>query len=67
MYVCICMNVTSQDIQDCYQTDANSVEEIMEKTGAGTCCGSCQDYLEMMIQKIQSSKLSSQENIHEPE
>ncbi len=40
--VCECMGVTLKEIVDAIkQYDLKSVEEIGEKTDAGTACGSC--------------------------
>ncbi len=41
MYVCICMAVTEKDIRDAVASGLDSTAEIMEKTGAGTRCGTC--------------------------
>ncbi|HMY18874.1 MAG TPA: (2Fe-2S)-binding protein [Polyangium sp.] len=41
MYVCICMAVTEKDIRDAAASGLSSPTEIMEKTGAGSRCGTC--------------------------
>ncbi len=40
--VCACMSITLKEIVDAIKKyDLKSVEEIMDKTEAGTACGSC--------------------------
>ncbi len=40
--VCECMGITLKEIVDAIKKyDLKSVEEIMDKTDAGTACGSC--------------------------
>ncbi len=41
MYVCLCNGVTDRDIQETLAAGAETVEEVMLCTGAGTRCGSC--------------------------
>jgi bacterioferritin-associated ferredoxin len=41
MYVCICMAVTEKDIRDAAASGLSSPTEVMEKTGAGSGCGTC--------------------------
>ena len=49
MYVCMCMGVTSQDIEACCREGAGSVGEVMARTGAGTGCGCCRDWMEAQL------------------
>jgi len=39
--VCICNEVTYKEVMDAIKEGACTVEEIMEKTSAGTGCGLC--------------------------
>lgn len=56
MYVCICMGVTTSQIQECCQKGAKSVDDITEQTGAGSCCGGCREHLTMQFNQSQSVK-----------
>jgi bacterioferritin-associated ferredoxin len=41
MYVCLCAGVTDGEIKAALRDGAETVEEVMYCTGAGTGCGSC--------------------------
>jgi bacterioferritin-associated ferredoxin len=43
MYVCICHGVTDNEINAEIATGARTEEEIGERCGAGTGCGTCVD------------------------
>ena len=47
--VCICRNVSRGTIQKAIDEGCTSVEEVCEKTGAGTACGGCKRLIEEMI------------------
>lgn len=40
--VCVCMRVSLEDVQAAIKDGCNTVEEIMDKTDAGTVCEQCQ-------------------------
>lgn len=41
MYVCICNAVTDCDIRNAARAGCTNLDELTQKTGCGTCCGSC--------------------------
>jgi bacterioferritin-associated ferredoxin len=41
MYVCLCKGVTERSIRETIANGAETVEEIMLATSAGTRCGTC--------------------------
>lgn len=43
MYVCLCFAVTDNEVKAEISLGARSVEEVGERCGAGTGCGSCQE------------------------
>lgn len=46
MYVCICSQVTEQEILD---SNSNSVEDVRVKTGACNNCQMCYTYIEQLV------------------
>jgi bacterioferritin-associated ferredoxin len=49
MYVCICAAVTEPQVRACIGAGARTVEEIGERTQAGTGCGTCRERLGMLV------------------
>lgn len=49
---CHCNNVTYGVIEDAIRAGANTLEEIQNITGAGKCCGKCNDFLAFLIRDI---------------
>jgi bacterioferritin-associated ferredoxin len=43
MVVCVCRKVSDRQIVNLIQAGADSWEAVQLETGAGTCCGRCQD------------------------
>ena len=39
--ICRCRNVSYLDIREAMKLGARDIEDIMESTGAATCCGGC--------------------------
>jgi bacterioferritin-associated ferredoxin len=51
MIVCYCKSVTEKQILDAVRN--NELEDLHERRGPGTGCGSCRDFLrEIIIQEI---------------
>lgn len=48
--VCNCLGITNGEIKDAVYNGANTLEEVQEKTGAGTVCGICLDDVERLIE-----------------
>ncbi len=50
MYACICAAVTEPQVHASILAGARTVEEIGERCGAGTGCGSCVDRLHELLE-----------------
>ncbi|MCX7997562.1 MAG: (2Fe-2S)-binding protein [Leptospiraceae bacterium] len=54
--ICLCKAVSETDLVDCIINGANSLEELIFRTGASTKCGSCRSMViaifEREIKKI---------------
>jgi bacterioferritin-associated ferredoxin len=49
--VCLCRVATDRDIADAIQDGAGSVDEVGDRCGAGTGCGSCREFIHGMLQE----------------
>ena len=47
--VCECFGVTNGQIRDAVWEGATTLEEVAEKTGAGTGCSGCNDDLQRLV------------------
>ena len=47
--VCNCLNVTNGMIKDAVDAGASTLEEVHEKTGAGTVCGACLEEVQRVV------------------
>lgn len=54
--VCTCLNVTNGMIREAVEAGANTLEEVEEKTGAGTVCGACLNELEALIRQYAAKR-----------
>jgi bacterioferritin-associated ferredoxin len=43
MYICICKAISDSDIQQMVHSGAQSADDIEQRCGAGSDCGSCRD------------------------
>jgi bacterioferritin-associated ferredoxin len=59
MYVCLCNGVTDRDIRETLAAGAETVEEVMLCTGAGTRCGSCIATVAAMVDASQDGESPS--------
>lgn len=48
--VCRCKNVSLKEVVELVNSGTNTVDEIKEKTGAGTVCGRCVPIIENIIE-----------------
>jgi bacterioferritin-associated ferredoxin len=55
MYVCLCLGVTEEDIQDTIAEGAATVEEVTYCTGAGSRCGSCRSTIAAMLEDAEAT------------
>ena len=49
---CHCRNVTYGRIADAIASGADTVQQVMDMTGAGKGCGKCREFLEYLIRDI---------------
>ncbi|MDZ7548233.1 (2Fe-2S)-binding protein [Clostridium perfringens] len=54
--ICRCRNVSYVDIRKEMINGARTLEEIMEKTGAATCCGGCTSEVKSILESVCSCK-----------
>lgn len=50
--VCYCQNVTNGMVKEAVDTGANTLEEVQEKTGAGTVCGGCVENVQRLVEQF---------------
>ena len=50
---CHCKNVTYGMIEDAIRNGANTLQQVMDATGAGKGCGKCKEFLEYLIRDLQ--------------
>ncbi|UQA60030.1 (2Fe-2S)-binding protein [Polyangium aurulentum] len=49
MYVCLCVGVSDQEIRECVASGAATASEVMNRTGAGSGCGTCRATIASMV------------------
>jgi bacterioferritin-associated ferredoxin len=49
MYICICFAVTAQEIGSEIAAGARTVEEVGDRCGAGTGCGTCTEKIGLLL------------------
>jgi bacterioferritin-associated ferredoxin len=62
MYVCICKAVSVQDIQELVVAGASTVVEVMERTGAGTRCGTCRASVVALVEGVDGAPAEFTDN-----
>ena len=50
---CNCKNITYGMIEDAVLNGADTLQQVMDVTGAGKGCGKCREFLEYLIRDIQ--------------
>jgi NAD(P)H-nitrite reductase large subunit len=56
-YICTCMEITYSELETMIiKQNLTTLEEIQEKTEAGTVCGTCIDDITELLNRIQSKK-----------
>ena len=53
---CHCKNVTYGMIEDAIRNGADTLQQVMDVTGAGKGCGKCKDFLEYLIRDIKEAQ-----------
>jgi bacterioferritin-associated ferredoxin len=51
MYACVCFSITEEEIHDEISAGASTEEELGERCGAGTSCGTCVERLGCLIEE----------------
>ena len=51
MYACVCFSITEEEIHDEISAGARTEEELGERCGAGTSCGTCVERLGCLIEE----------------
>jgi bacterioferritin-associated ferredoxin len=51
VYACVCFSITEEEIQDEISAGASTEEELGERCGAGTSCGTCVERLGCLIEE----------------
>lgn len=54
--VCTCLDVTCGMIKDAVDSGADTVEQVQEKTGAGTICGACLEDVQRLVEQFVSER-----------
>lgn len=54
--VCTCLDVTCGMIKDAVDAGADTVEQVQEKTGAGTICGACLEDVQRLVEQFVSER-----------
>ena len=49
MYVCICLAVTTAEIERVIESGAKSTKKVGARCGAGTSCGKCKNSIRRII------------------
>lgn len=50
--ICNCLNVTNGMIKEAFDNGARTLEEVQERTGAGTVCGVCNDNIQHLLDEL---------------
>ncbi len=56
MYVCICHAVTDKDIRKAVDGGACSLFDVQNELPVGSCCGSCEDTAQSLVEEYLSSQ-----------
>jgi bacterioferritin-associated ferredoxin len=49
MFVCLCNQVTTHDIEQVMAEKAMTFEDVQEQLGVATCCGQCEDFARNLV------------------
>lgn len=50
--ICPCQDIDYNTIKKAIEDGADTVDDIMEATGAGTICGACIDEIEEVLEEV---------------
>lgn len=51
MYVCLCQAVKEAEVRQAVASGVDDVEQLAERLGVGTGCGSCREFAEALIEE----------------
>lgn len=54
--VCRCRSVYYSEIETAVKEGTTNIEDLMNKTGASTCCGGCFTYVKKILLDLNTSK-----------
>ncbi|GAA3925651.1 (2Fe-2S)-binding protein [Litoribacillus peritrichatus] len=57
MFVCLCNQVTTRDIEQVMAEKSMSFEQVQEELGVANCCGQCEDFARNLVDE-NNAKLS---------
>jgi len=63
--ICRCRNVSYLDIRHAMKAGARDIEDIMENTGAATCCGGCTSEVLSILESVCRCNSVSMEEVVE--
>ena len=55
MYVCICKRITDSKIRESVRNGASSFGDVQQQLGVGSCCGTCAELAQEIIQDTQNN------------
>ncbi len=53
MYVCLCRAVKEADVRQAVASGVDDVEQLAERLGVGTGCGSCREFAAALIEECE--------------
>ena len=53
---CHCKNVTYGRIEDAVRNGADTLQQVMDATGAGKGCGTCKEFLAYLIRDVKEAQ-----------
>lgn len=66
MYVCICKAVTDKQIRRAKAAGIDSLHELRDTLGVASCCGSCADVAESILNESDPTSSAPQPRLYVP-
>jgi len=60
MIVCICNNISDRQIRQAVNSGMNSMSELRNELGVGTCCGKCHTCAKQVLQECREEASAAQ-------
>ena len=64
MYVCLCHGITDRQVRHALREGACSVDQVMECTAAGTCCGGCRPAIAEIVERARAEGAEAPSSRH---